>query len=311
MKAVLISAAVLAAVALSLFVASRLVEAAVERAHPPRGDFVERNGIRLHVLDQGSGPAVVLLHGANGSVGDWAAVSSLLADFRVVAIDRPGHGYSSRPEPGPWTPDKQAAAIREALAAISVARPILVGFSWGGTVATAYALDHPAEVAGIVTVGAPFHDWPTPVNASYRLPTWPVVGPAFTYGLAPIAGRLLGDAMTATVFAPETPPPEFAASPWPLAVRSRTYLANAEDIRELKPFLLRQKARYAGLDLPVEILHGTGDGVVSVDIHARPAAAAMRRARLTLVAGAGHMIPYTRPELVAAAIRRIAASAPR
>jgi pimeloyl-ACP methyl ester carboxylesterase len=196
--------------------------------------------------------------------------------------------------------------VREALATIGARRPILVGFSWGGSVAIAYALDHPAEVAGVVTVGSPYTDWETPVHVAYRLPTWPVIGPAFTYGLAPLAGRALGGAWSAPAFAPEAPPPSFATSPWWLAARSASYLANAEDIRELKPFLRAQKARYAGLRVPVEILHGAGDGVVSAAIHAEPAAAALPMARLHLIEGAGHMIPYTRPELVAEAIRRVA-----
>jgi len=297
--------------AAGLVIGSRLVERGAERAFPAAGRMVDAGAGRLHVLEAGrpDRPAVVLIHGANGAVGDWAGVTALLGDrFRVLAIDRPGHGYSPRPGPGPWTASEQAAAIRAGLKALGVERPILVGFSWGGTVATAMALDHPEEVAGVVTSGAPFADWTTGVNIAYRLPTWPVIGPAFAYGLAPLAGKALGDAWAAPAFSPEKPTESFAKAPWPLALRTTTYLANAEDIAGLSDFLAIQKKRYPGFKPPIVIIHGDGDQVVSLPIHARAAAAAIPGAVLQVEKGAGHMIPYTRPEVIAAAVERLAAA---
>lgn len=297
--------------AAGLFTGSRLVERAAEQAFPAAGRMVEAGGARLHVLESGRAdrPAVVLIHGANGAVGDWAGVTALLRDrFRVLAIDRPGHGYSTRPGPGPWTATEQAATIRAGLKALKVERPILVGFSWGGTVATAMALDHPEEVAGVVTSGAPFADWTTGVNIAYRLPTWPVIGPAFAHGLAPLAGKALGDAWAAPAFAPERPTESFAKAPWPLALRSATYLANAEDIAGLSDFLAIQKKRYPEFKPPIAILHGDGDQVVSLSIHAEYTAGVIPGAVLQVEKGAGHMIPYTRPEAIAAAVERLAGS---
>ncbi len=311
MRLVLILGLCLTVMAVAGVIGSRLVERAAEQNFPMRGRLVEAGRAKLHALEAGrpDGRAVVLIHGANGAVGDWAALTPLLADrFRVIAIDRPGHGYSSRPGPGPWTATEQAAAVRAGLRALGVERPILVGFSWGGTVATAYALDHPEEVAGVVTSGAPFADWSTGVSVAYRLPFWPVIGPAFTYGLAPLAGKALGEAWAAPAFAPERPPESFTTAPWPLALRSDTYLANAEDISSLSDFLARQKARYPSFKPPIVIIHGDGDRVVSLPIHAQYTAAVIPGAVLQVEKGAGHMIPYTRPQVIAAAVRRLAGS---
>lgn len=295
--------------AVGLFVGSRLVERAAEQAFPAGGRMVEAGGVRLHVLEAGrpEGPAVVLIHGANGAVGDWGPVTALLQDrFRVLAIDRPGHGYSSRPGPGPWTATEQAAALHAVLKALKVERPILVGFSWGGTVATAYALDYPNDVAGVVTSGAPFADWSTGVNVAYRMPFWPVIGPAFSYALAPLAGKAVGEAWAAPAFAPERPTASFAKAPWPLALRSATYVANAEDIAGLSDFLAKQKARYPQFKPPITIIHGDGDQVVSLPIHALYTASVIPGAVLQVEKGAGHMIPYTRPEVIAAAVEKLA-----
>ncbi len=71
----------------------------VERADPPRGRFLELDGCRIHYVDQGAGPPLFLIHGLGGQLGNftYALVGRLAKDFRVVAVDRPGTGYSTRP----------------------------------------------------------------------------------------------------------------------------------------------------------------------------------------------------------------------
>src|SRR4029078_10985425 len=106
--ALLAGAAVLAATALWNRAQARLAE----RDHPPTGRFLEIDGIRMHYLERGSGPPVVLLHGNVVTAEDYflRGVFSQLVDLvhRVVAIDRPGFGYSDRPQGMLWTPAVQA-----------------------------------------------------------------------------------------------------------------------------------------------------------------------------------------------------------
>src|SRR6266481_3294033 len=84
---------------------------------PPIGQFVEVEGIRLHYLEAGQGPPVVLIHGASGNLLDFklSIFDALAEKHRVIAIDRPGLGYSERPD-GPWCgPDCQARLIHDAV----------------------------------------------------------------------------------------------------------------------------------------------------------------------------------------------------
>ena len=82
-----------------------------ERDHPPQGQFVDVDGVRLHYVERGQGPALVLLHG-NGLFASDCELSGLLenaaANYRVIAFDRPGFGYSDRPGSTSGTPEEQA-----------------------------------------------------------------------------------------------------------------------------------------------------------------------------------------------------------
>ena len=77
----------------------------IERRHPPAGRFVEVDGVRLHYLEQGTGTPVVLLHGNVVTAEDWILSGVLdqvaARGHRVIAFDRPGYGYSSRPRDRP------------------------------------------------------------------------------------------------------------------------------------------------------------------------------------------------------------------
>jgi pimeloyl-ACP methyl ester carboxylesterase len=110
----------------------------VEGAHPPSGRFVNVNGVRLHYLDRGTGPPVVLEHGNMVTAEDFdlsGVLTSAARRHRVIAIDRPGFGYSDRPHVAMWTPAAQAHLLRQALAALDIDRPIVLGHSFGAAVA--------------------------------------------------------------------------------------------------------------------------------------------------------------------------------
>src|SRR3569833_3480657 len=115
----------------------------IERAHPPAGRFVEVDGGRLHLLELGPADAtpVVLLHGATGNLNDMrvALGDRLAARYRVILIDRPGHGWSDRPDgSADASPARQAALLHQALQRNGISRAIMVGHSWSGALATAY-----------------------------------------------------------------------------------------------------------------------------------------------------------------------------
>lgn len=284
-------------------VVTRVLGASAEAKFPPLGSFVEIDGLRQHVLEQGSGPPVVFVHGAYGAMQDFAAtiLDDASADYRCVLWDRPGHGYSERPA-APAGPGVQASILIELVRRMELDRPLLVGFSYGGAVCLAAALEAPDEIRGVVLVNGPTHPWPGPLDIEYRLSEVPLVGWLLSETVIPPAGHLLADGLSAQAFAPLSVPPAFERSPLPLALRAASYRANTEDLVLLRPFLRALSERYPDLRVPVLALVSTRDTVVSPTLHVPQLVEASEQCALVPVEGAGHQLLYTHPELVLRAI---------
>jgi alpha-beta hydrolase superfamily lysophospholipase len=95
------SIALLAVAILGLVAFAARTARKVEAALPPRGKFMQIDGERIHYVDKGgTGPALVMIHGLGGNLMHftYALADKLAGDFRVIIIDRPGSGYSERPE---------------------------------------------------------------------------------------------------------------------------------------------------------------------------------------------------------------------
>src|SRR6266404_7513448 len=132
-------------------------ERKVEAAVPPCGQFIEIDGQRLHYIDtRGTRPAVVMIHGLGGTLWNYtyALSGKLSGEFRVIAVDRPGSGYSARPDDAPATLSAQAATLAKFMRALGLKQPLLVGHSLGGALSLAIALDHP-DCAGALALIAP------------------------------------------------------------------------------------------------------------------------------------------------------------
>ncbi len=311
---ILTVAAVIAGLFGALAIYSAWSVAAIERAHPPAGRFVAVEGGRLHVVELGpaDAPPLVLLHGASGNLRDLqlALGERLARQFRVILIDRPGHGWSERPGGSrDASPARQAALIHQALEAMGVRRAIVVGYSWSGALAAAFALEFPQAVAGLVLLAPVTHPWPGGVAWYHHVLTTPIVGPLFAHTFTvPIGKMLLGPGVRA-VFAPQTPPPDYAERAGSeLLLRPGEAVANAEDILALKPFVTAQAPRYGAIEAPAVIVSGDSDDVVSVDIHSRAIAAMLPRGRLIVLPGVGHMLHFAAGERIAGAIAELAAA---
>jgi pimeloyl-ACP methyl ester carboxylesterase len=295
---------------------ARLV-AAAERQHPPTGDFVEADGgQRLHYREwAGDGPTVVLLHGAFGGIDDWdhSGVAAALAarGLRVLAFDRPGHGHSEAGSTG-TDPASQAGRLLDAAKVLGATQPIVVGFSFGGAVALAWALTAPEPPRALVLLNPATHPWRTGYDPAYDLVHLPVLGDllAATW-LTPVAGSLAAGSL-AKAFTPEPLLDRFAAlSPWRMALRPASFRRNAAEVRDLEPFLDAWHPRYAELEMPIEILASRDDQVVSPILHARRVASAVGTAELEELTGVGHQLPWTRTDAVVDAVLRAAARAAR
>jgi pimeloyl-ACP methyl ester carboxylesterase len=124
-----------------------------ENDNPPAGQFLEVNGVRLHYVERGSGAPLVLLHGNGSMIQDFESsglIDLAAKNYRVIVFDRPGFGHSDRPRKVVWTPAAQAELINSALHRLGVSHAIVLGHSWGASVAVALALKYPKLVQGLV-----------------------------------------------------------------------------------------------------------------------------------------------------------------
>ncbi|MBB5520057.1 alpha/beta fold hydrolase [Amphiplicatus metriothermophilus] len=282
-----------------------------ERKAPPLGRFVEADGVRLHVVEAGpqDAPAVVLIHGASVNLRDMKiSLGDALAErYRVVLIDRPGRGYSQRPRDG-WRLDRQAALVKGALDALGVERPIVVGQSFGGAVALAYALQYQDETAGLVLLAPVSHEWPGGVAWYNKASGWPVAGVLFRRFVLPLYAPLAVNGGVAESFAPDEPPPNYAdEAGLALLFRPGDFRANAEDLRRLKPQIVAMQSRYGALRLPVTIVTGAADATVSPRRHSKALAAEVPHARLAVLPDTGHALHHAETARIVALIDEMAA----
>ena len=291
--------------------------ARIEAAHPPTGQFIEVEGVRLHVAELGlargslgAEPAVVLIHGASGNMEDMrlALGEKLAESHRVILIDRPGHGWSSRPADDTYaSPARQAGLVTEALKQLGVRRAILVGHSWGGAFATAYALAFPERTAGLVLLSAVTHPWPADPGWYNNLASLRGIGPLFLRTLVYPLGSFLIDGVSRSVFEPQAVPEDYVRrAAIRLVLRPKTFFANARDLALLKGFIAAQVPSYVDLRAPTIIITGDRDTMVSPKINACALAATLPHAKLVFLKGVGHMPHHAAPEAVATAIDELA-----
>lgn len=281
---------------------------------PPVGRLIDVEGERVHVLELGperaEGPPVVLIHGASVNLRDMklALGDALAVNRRVIILDRPGRGHSTRPRDG-WRLDRQAALIRGALAELGVERPVIVGQSLGGAVALAYALNYQEEMSGLVLLAPVSHEWPGGVAWYNKISGWPVAGPLLRWLVIPLYGPFAAKAGVSGSFAPdEAPENYYEESGLELLFRPHDFKSNAEDLAKLKPQLIEMSRRYSEIRIPTAILAGTNDRTVSPARHSERLAGDIPGARLDLLPDTGHALHHAERELIVEAILRVAAA---
>ncbi|HZQ75384.1 MAG TPA: alpha/beta hydrolase [Burkholderiales bacterium] len=275
-----------------------------ERLNPPAGRFVHVDGVRLHYVERGQGQAVVLLHG-NGTMAQDFDLSGVLdlaaAHYRVLAFDRPGYGYSTRPRGRIWTPAAQAALFAKAFRRLGLERPVVVGHSWGSLVALALGLQHAAEIRSLVLLSGYY--FPT-VRLDVPLlspPAIPLVGGLLRYTVSPLLGRALWPAFMRRLFGPGPVPRRFLQFPKWMSLRPSQIKAAAAESALMVPAAAALKSHYAELRTPAVILAGAEDRYVSPEQSMR-LHKAIPASDLRLVSGMGHMVHHFAPRKIVAAI---------
>ncbi len=300
---------VIAVAVLALALITQVGVVLIEQRHRPTGRFVEVDGARLHVVELGqersSAPPVVLLHGASSNLEAMRQPlgEALSARHRVILIDRPGHGFSTRGGACGASAAAQAAMIDRALAKMGIAEAVVVAHSWAGALGAALALGHRERLKGLVLLAPVTHPWRGGVSWYNSLATVPLIGFLFTRLFALPLGLVLMHAGARAVFAPQPMPEGYVRdTAVALLMRPREFVANAHDMVALKPSVAAQAPRYGAITTPAVVISGDRDATVSIDIHSRPFVAAVEGARLIALSGVGHMPHNVAPGVVVDAI---------
>jgi pimeloyl-ACP methyl ester carboxylesterase len=305
---VVAAAATVGALAISALVNRHLAKNA-ENDNPPAGQFLEVNGVRLHYVERGSGAPLVLLHGNGSMIQDFESsglIDLAAKNYRVIVFDRPGFGHSDRPRNVVWTPAAQAELINSALHRLGVSHAIVLGHSWGASVAVALALKYPTLVQGLVLASGYYYPTLRPDVVALSAPAVPLVGDILGHTLSPIVSRVMWPLLMAKIFGPRSVPRKFEGFPKEMALRPSQIRASAAESALMIPDAFHYRDEYTNLKMPVVIVAGDEDRLVDIDAQSTRLHRDVPQSRFHRVPGTGHMIHQTATGVVMSAINEAA-----
>jgi len=302
------------AVSGGLWLFTRRVATNVETRIPVAGKFADVAGARLHYVQRGETRAdqlpIVMLHGLAGHLHhfNFALVDELAKDTRVLAIDRPGSGYSTRDYGKVTKLTEQADAVIALLDQLGITRAVFVGHSLGGALSLTIAIRHPTRVAGLTLIAPLTHisDRLSPVFRGIA-----VKGRAARVLIAHLLATPMyimnRQKIMPQIFGPESVPSGYVTRGGGLlTLRPSQYIGASGDLGAVPEIMPGIEARYEELNRPdapsIDLLYGREDRILDYRVQGEGFAARVPACRLTLVSG-GHMLPLTQPALCAATIR--------
>jgi pimeloyl-ACP methyl ester carboxylesterase len=307
---IVIAVALLALAIGALAVSNARTARRVEQALPPLGRFVDIDGSRIHYLDQGSGPTLLCIHGLAGQMRHftYALLDKLKSDYRLVIVDRPGSGYSTRPPQASAAIFAQARTLAKFADALRLERPLVVGHSLGGAIALALALNHPEQVGGLALLAPLTHpqDELSPVFRGLSIRS-PLMRWIMAWTLAiPLSIRNAATVLNA-VFGPQPVPADFPTKGGGLlGLRPRAFITASADLGAVPEDLEAMPGRYKSLTQPVGVLFGTGDRILDPGAQGEALAAKLPGTDLELIEGEGHMVLICSADRSAKFIARMA-----
>lgn len=285
----------------------------IGRRNPPAGTFTKIGGVRLHHVhvpaQHADLPPVVFIHGASANLNDQLIPMKPLLEGRaeMLFLDRPGHGWSGRAT-GHESQQEQAMLIAGLMDRLGIGSAIMVGHSFGGSIAAAFALAFPEKTKGLLFLSAATHSWPGGKTSwYYSLTRMPVVGWLFSETVVSLAGSIQMRRATECVFAPNAMPDDYLRrAQIPLVLRPGAFRANAADVEGLYRFALENAPRYPDIAAPAVVVSGDADTVVYEEIHSLGLARDLPNAELVWIRNLGHKPDWIAPDLAVAAIEKLA-----
>jgi len=287
------------------FSIARSIQSKIETEHPPAGEFIDVDGVRLHLRQTGprDREPILVLHGAASNLEEpYSALSETFRNEHVIWLDRPGLGWSDRPDTD-WSPSAEAALVIALLDKLGIERTLVLGHSWGGAISMRLALDHPDRVSGLVLIAPALGAWIGDAAWFNKASFWPVIGPLFTRLLVPLTGKPNLRSGAVNAFHPEPVPEGYAeTTSLALLLRKPNWLANARDMADVNRHLEQQEPHYHKVEHRTVFLAGKADTVLWSHRHSGLTASRMKNAELRWIPNAGHNLHHHQQDAVAAAI---------
>ena len=267
------------------------------------------SGHTVQLVDQGTGPCVVVLHGNGSMLEDLSSsglIDQLAEKYRVIALDRPGFGGTNRGTSGAWTPERESALLLEVLAALGVERALVVAHSWGTLVALSLALRQPTSVNGLVLLSGYYYPT-TRLDVALQTPaSLPIIGNLLRHTVLPLIGRLSAPAAFRELFRP-LPVPQRYVDEYSvgMATRPSQLKSTADDTVSMPGAARALSAHYGEINVPVHLIAGAEDGIVSTVEQSERLNEALPSSSLEILEGVGHMTHHARPDLVVLAVDRL------
>ncbi|MEI5679791.1 MULTISPECIES: alpha/beta fold hydrolase [unclassified Mesorhizobium] len=288
---------------------TRRIAAEAERKVPPAGKFIDVDGNRIHYVDQGEGRPIVFVHGLGAQLLQFRhPLFDRLDGFRLIALDRPGSGYSSRVAGASGRLPEQAQVLRHFIEKLGLEKPLIVGHSLGGAITLALALDHPDTISGIALM-SPLTHRAESVPAEFQglyikspLQRWLLANTV----AVPMAMKYAQQTL-AFIFGPQGVPADYIVKGGGmLGLRPSHIYATSTDFVAVEEDLGQLEARYGEIKLPVAILFGTGDRVLDHKVQLAAIEGKVPGIDIQLLDGIGHMPQFTATAEAVAFIRKMA-----
>ncbi len=290
----------------------------IEAANPPRGEFIEVKTARLHYVYRAATKItgekrhpIVLIHGASGNALDMshAFFKNLAPELEVYSFDRPGLGWSENKisTENMSSPVSQADALAQAIEALGIEKPVIVGFSWGGTVAAAFATHHQDKISAVMALAGVFYPWEGASVWYQKLAALPVVNQIFTYALLIKMGQKTISPAIDAIFMPETPILNYRSdAAVDLILRPQPFINNSIYGIRLRGHLKNMAAAYSKIKIPIVLAAGDRDHTVLTPDQSQRLAKTIKQAHFMHFENAGHMLHHTRIERISRAINDLA-----
>jgi pimeloyl-ACP methyl ester carboxylesterase len=292
---------------------TQMIARRAEARVPARGTFIEVGGNRIHYVEEGEGRPIVFVHGLGGTLHHFRhpLFGRKLPGHRLIALDRPGAGYSTRAAGASARLPEQAALIAAFIDRLGLEKPLVVGHSLGGMITLTLALNHPEKISGIVLLSALTRHRDgippeiAPIYITSKLKRWLVA-----HTVAIPAALKLAPQTLAYVFGPQpTPEGYMTEGGGELGLRPGHFYNMVADLVAVADDMAELEKRFGEIDMPAGMAFGNADRVLDFATNGDDFRNRIKGLDFEMLDGIGHHPQYVATDRVIALIERVAARA--